>query len=134
MLTKLGYIDGTCYHIWHTWILWVYIYIHIHIRIHINIYMYIYIYTYAYIYTYVYIYIHMHIYIYICIYIYMYICIADMLAWQPSLMRATCAVSRLRDLRRTTTSSMTKAAKGKAEVPAQPSLGRTWRWRSGSSH
>ena len=24
MLTWLGYIDGKCYHIWHTWILWVY--------------------------------------------------------------------------------------------------------------
>ena len=23
MLTWLGYIDGQCYHIWHTWILWV---------------------------------------------------------------------------------------------------------------
>ena len=23
MLTWLGYIDGKCYHIWHTWILWV---------------------------------------------------------------------------------------------------------------
>ena len=22
MLTKLGYIDDKCYHIWHTWILW----------------------------------------------------------------------------------------------------------------
>ena len=22
MLTKLWYIDGKCYHIWHTWILW----------------------------------------------------------------------------------------------------------------
>ena len=27
MLTKLGYIDGKCYHIYHTWILWdIYIY------------------------------------------------------------------------------------------------------------
>jgi hypothetical protein len=23
MLTWLGYFDGKCYHIWHTWILWV---------------------------------------------------------------------------------------------------------------
>ena len=25
MLAKLGYIDGKCYHIYHTWILWVYV-------------------------------------------------------------------------------------------------------------
>ena len=28
MLTKLGYIDGECYHIYHTWILWVSVYFH----------------------------------------------------------------------------------------------------------
>ena len=62
------YIDGKCYHIWHTWILWVYVYIYIILYIIIII-LYIYIYIILYILYYIYyiIYLYYIIYIHACI-------------------------------------------------------------------